>query len=58
MERDTDDRVLVATYPYKVWATEKVSCSACNTCLRVPGSQRCIYGGPFNFGRERDGLPT
>lgn len=41
--------LLVATYPQKVWATERVKCGACRGCLRVLGADRCIYGGPFIY---------
>lgn len=51
-EDESDDRVLVQTWPFKVWATEKMKCQSCNTCLRVPGLRHCIYGGPFVFVRS------
>jgi len=47
--RETEDQILISTWPKKVWATEKMKCEACNECWRVPGSNRCIYGGPFVF---------
>ena len=39
--------ILVATWPKKVYATEKMSCKVCDTCWRVPGEVNCMYGGPY-----------
>ncbi len=47
----SEDRILISTWPTKIWATEKMKCESCKECWRDPRSRnRCIYGGPFVFG--------
>ncbi len=41
-----NDRILIGTWPHKVWATEKMRCNDCQECWVSPGSLQCIYGGP------------
>ena len=45
---NSNDRILIQTWPHKVWATEKMKCADCNECWVSPGSggSHCIYGGP------------
>ena len=49
---ESEDRILIQTWPKKVWATEKMKCKSCKICWRMPGSRQCIYGGPFVFVRS------
>ncbi len=41
-----DDRILIGTWPHKIWAIEKMRCNDCQECWVHPGTSHCIYGGP------------
>lgn len=52
MTNDKSDRILIGTWPHKIWATEKMQCNDCKECWADPGSLQCIYGGPHIWVNE------